>query len=144
MLSPRVPCKTIFVVVKQRIILWMYFSSWRFRQLQSRDFLCYQGDYAVLVGSGLTHQQAILCNILSATTAVIGFFVGASVSANETTRQWIFAVTIGMFLYISLVDLVGSTAWSFIYLSTSITYFSLPSYQLYYLMVRLRSNASFL
>ena len=45
-------------------------------------------------------------NFVSATTAIIGFFVGAGVSTNENARQWIFAVTIGMFLYIALVDLV--------------------------------------
>lgn len=64
------------------------------------------GDYAILIQSGFTHYQALFWNLLSATTAIIGFFIGTALATNETARQWIFAVTIGMFLYISLVDLV--------------------------------------
>ncbi len=65
------------------------------------------GDYAVLIQSGFTHFQALLWNFLSATTAFIGFFVGAAVSTNENARQWIFSITVGMFIYIALVDLVS-------------------------------------
>ncbi|CAF0902775.1 unnamed protein product [Adineta steineri] len=64
------------------------------------------GDYAVLIQSGFTHYRAVLWNFLSATTAIIGFFIGAALSSNDDVRQWIFAVTIGMFLYIALVDLL--------------------------------------
>lgn len=64
------------------------------------------GDYAVLIQSGFSHYRAILWNFLSATTAVIGFFIGVALSSDEKIRQWIFAVTVGMFLYISLVDLL--------------------------------------
>ncbi|CAF0982085.1 unnamed protein product [Rotaria sordida] len=64
------------------------------------------GDYAVLIQSGFSHYRAILWNFLSATTAIIGFFIGAVLSTNDNVRQWIFAVTIGMFLYIALVDLL--------------------------------------
>ncbi|CAF1181474.1 unnamed protein product [Adineta ricciae] len=64
------------------------------------------GDYAVLIQSGFSHCKALMWNFISATTAFIGFFVGAAVSTNESARQWIFAVTIGMFLYIALVDLL--------------------------------------
>jgi len=60
-----------------------------------------------LIQSGFSHYRAILWNFLSATTAIIGFFIGAALSSNANIRQWIFAVTIGMFLYIALVDLVG-------------------------------------
>ncbi len=61
----------------------------------------------MLIQSGFSHCRALLWNFLSATTAFIGFFIGAAVSTNENARQWIFAVTIGMFLYIALVDLVS-------------------------------------
>ncbi|CAF2059868.1 unnamed protein product [Rotaria magnacalcarata] len=64
------------------------------------------GDYAVLIKSGFSHCRALFWNFISATTAFVGFFVGATVSTNESVRQWIFAVTIGMFLYIALVDLL--------------------------------------
>jgi zinc transporter ZupT len=67
----------------------------------------YTGDYAVLIQSGFSHFRALVWNFISATTAFIGFFVGAAVSTNESTRQWIFTVTVGMFLYIALVDVVS-------------------------------------
>jgi len=61
----------------------------------------------VLIRCGFSHRRALLWNFLSALTAVIGFFIGAAVSTNEGARQWIFAVTIGMFLYIALANLVS-------------------------------------
>ncbi|CAF2862346.1 unnamed protein product [Rotaria sp. Silwood2] len=64
------------------------------------------GDYAILIQSGFSHSRAILWNFLSAMTAFIGFFVGITLSSNDHIRQWIFAVTIGMFIYIALVDLL--------------------------------------
>ncbi|CAF3595987.1 unnamed protein product [Rotaria sordida] len=64
------------------------------------------GDYAVLLQSGFSHSRALLWNFLSATTAIIGFFIGSIMSNNENVRQWIFAATIGMFLYIALADLL--------------------------------------
>ncbi|CAF1260905.1 unnamed protein product [Rotaria sp. Silwood1] len=64
------------------------------------------GDYAVLIQSGFSHSRAILWNFISALTAFIGFFIGVTLSSNDHIRQWIFAVTIGMFIYIALVDLL--------------------------------------
>ncbi|CAF2862303.1 unnamed protein product [Rotaria sp. Silwood2] len=64
------------------------------------------GDYAVLLQSGFSHSRALLWNFLSATTAIIGFFIGSIMSDNDNARQWIFAATIGMFLYIALADLL--------------------------------------
>lgn len=75
-----------------------------FEFIDRRNFL---GDYAVLIQSGFSHYRAILWNFLSATTAFIGFFIGVGLSSDATVRQWIFAVTVGMFLYIALVDLVN-------------------------------------
>ena len=65
------------------------------------------GDYAVLLQSGFSHSRALLWNFLSATTAIVGFLIGTLISDTEVARQWIFAATIGMFLYIALVDLVS-------------------------------------
>ena len=70
------------------------------------------GDYAILLQSGFSHSRALLWNFLSATTAILGFLVGSYMSDVESTRQWIFAATIGMFLYIALVDLVRISTWS--------------------------------
>lgn len=65
-----------------------------------------KGNYAVLVKSGFNHCQALLFNLASALTCLIGFYLGASVSTNPMVSKWIFTVTAGMFLYLSLVDLV--------------------------------------
>lgn len=61
----------------------------------------------MLVKSGFTHLQALFLNLLSATTCLIGFYVGVSVSTDPEVSNWIFTVTAGMFIYISLVDLVS-------------------------------------
>jgi len=68
-----------------------------------------KGNYAVLVKSGFTHIQALLFNLLSASTCLIGFYVGASVADDPQVSLWIFSITAGMFLYISLVELVNFT-----------------------------------
>jgi hypothetical protein len=66
-----------------------------------------QGDYAVLVQNGFTHQQALLCNLVSSLVCLAGFVVATSLStADLNTNQWIFAVTAGMFYYMALSNLV--------------------------------------
>ncbi|CAF0784730.1 unnamed protein product, partial [Adineta steineri] len=67
------------------------------------------GEYMVLIESGFTIRQALLFNFISACTAIIGFFIGASIAQNEAARTWIFAVTAGTFAYIALVDLRTSS-----------------------------------
>lgn len=61
----------------------------------------------MLLQAGFSRCSALMWNFISATTAIIGFFVGSAISSSEGARQWIFAVTVGMFLYIALVDLVS-------------------------------------
>ena len=65
------------------------------------------GNYAVLIKSGFSHLQAMIFNLLSASTSLIGFYLGVSISADPEVSVWIFAVTAGMFIYLALVDLVS-------------------------------------
>lgn len=46
-------------------------------------------------------------NFLSACTCYLGTIVGILLAENTPSNEWIFAVTGGMFLYISLVDMVS-------------------------------------
>ncbi|KAK3106015.1 hypothetical protein FSP39_010998 [Pinctada imbricata] len=64
------------------------------------------GDFAILVSSGLSFGKAIAFNFLSSLTAFIGLYIGVAISTDPTVRQWIFAVTAGLFIYIALADMM--------------------------------------
>lgn len=62
----------------------------------------------ILIGSGIHWITALLLNFLSSLTAVVGFFVGVSVStASDTANEWILSFAAGLFIYIALTDLVS-------------------------------------
>ena len=61
----------------------------------------------VLISTGMKMRKALLLNFLSALTAFIGLYIGLAVGAHATHRQWIFVVVAGMFLYVSMADLVS-------------------------------------
>ncbi|KAK2177234.1 hypothetical protein NP493_612g02016 [Ridgeia piscesae] len=63
------------------------------------------GDFAILLNAGMSWKKAAVFNLISALTAIIGFYVGAAISTNPEVRTWIFTLTAGMFLYIGLSDM---------------------------------------
>ncbi|XP_005111604.1 metal cation symporter ZIP8 [Aplysia californica] len=64
------------------------------------------GDFAILLNSGMPFKRAIMYNFLSACTCYLGVVIGILLGENTQSHEWIFAVAGGMFLYISLVDMM--------------------------------------
>lgn len=65
------------------------------------------GDFAILLNSGMSVKKALLFNTGSSVACITGLIIGIPVGENEEGSKWIFAIASGMFLYISLVDMVS-------------------------------------
>ena len=64
------------------------------------------GDFAVLLKHGMSFRTAFFWSFVSNLFAFVGLYAGIALGNNQSVHQWIFAATAGLFLYISLVDLV--------------------------------------
>lgn len=64
------------------------------------------GDFAVLLQAGMSVKQALLFNFLSACLCYLGLAIGIAIGELSDGSSWIFALAAGMFLYISLVDML--------------------------------------
>lgn len=67
------------------------------------------GDFVILLNAGMNLQQALFFNFLSACCCYVGLGFGI-LASNHFSANWIFALAGGMFLYISLADMV-SVPW---------------------------------
>ncbi|XP_076308017.1 metal cation symporter ZIP8-like [Tachypleus tridentatus] len=65
------------------------------------------GDFAVLLSAGMTIREAVIYNFLSACTCYVGLVFGILLGDFTEGTPHIFALAGGMFLYISLVDMMG-------------------------------------
>ena len=70
-------------------------------------FFFFAGDFAILLNSGLSYKQALIANFLSACFCYIGLIIGIVLGSTTQIVKWIYAIAAGMFLYISLVDMVS-------------------------------------
>jgi len=65
------------------------------------------GDFAILLKAGMTIKQAIVYNLVSTVLAYVGLAIGILAGGGELGRHIILCLTAGLFLYISLVDMMG-------------------------------------
>ena len=81
-----------------------------FNTIQFSILFLILGDFSILIQSGMSKGKAILFNLLSASTCLIGLFVGIALGADEKIRTYLIALTAGMFIYIALTDMVSATS----------------------------------
>ncbi|XP_053530292.1 metal cation symporter ZIP14 isoform X1 [Ictalurus punctatus] len=62
------------------------------------------GDFVILLNAGMSIQQALFFNFLSACCCYLGMVFGI-LAGNQFSPNWIFALAGGMFLYIALADM---------------------------------------
>lgn len=63
-----------------------------------------------MLKSGLTFRQALAYNLASAIISYLGLVLGVIIGDIQSAHPWVLALTAGMFLYISLVDMVSNVA----------------------------------
>ncbi|KAG7317269.1 hypothetical protein KOW79_019567 [Hemibagrus wyckioides] len=85
--------------------------SWRSGLATSLAVLCHElphelGDFAVLLHCGVSVKKALLLNVGSALTSFIGLYIALSISTDSAAKEWIGAVTAGLFLYVGLADML--------------------------------------
>lgn len=66
------------------------------------------GDFAVLLKAGMSAKQAVFYNLLSSILCLFGMIFGVLLGSTPAISSWMFAAAAGMFIYIALVDMVGS------------------------------------
>ncbi|KAL5109978.1 Metal cation symporter ZIP14 [Taenia crassiceps] len=64
------------------------------------------GDFAILISSGFSIKSAVCANFLSACTTYPGLLVGLVIGEVSAGALYVFAITAGFFLYISLADMM--------------------------------------
>ncbi|RXN35050.1 zinc transporter ZIP4-like protein [Labeo rohita] len=85
--------------------------SWRSGLATSLAVLCHElphelGDFAILLHCGLSVKRALLLNVGSALSSFVGLYIALSVSTQTVAKEWISAVTAGLFLYVGLADML--------------------------------------
>ena len=64
------------------------------------------GDFVVYKKLGLTTKRALGLNLFAAVISFGGLYTGLALSSSPEVTQWLLAIVVGLFVYISLVDVV--------------------------------------
>ena len=64
----------------------------------------------MLLNAGMGYRTAMFFNFLSACSCYLGLVIGLILGYKTSAVKWIYALAGGMFLYISLVDMVSEIA----------------------------------
>ncbi|XP_030597575.1 zinc transporter ZIP4 [Archocentrus centrarchus] len=85
--------------------------SWKSGLATSLAVLCHElphelGDFAILLHIGVSVRRALILNFCSALISFIGLYIALSVATDLATKQWIAAITAGLFLYVGLADML--------------------------------------
>lgn len=62
----------------------------------------------MLLKTGMSMSQAYKCNLVSAFLQLLGVVLGVLIGNVAAASQWLFAFAGGIFLYVGLVDMVGT------------------------------------
>ena len=65
------------------------------------------GDFVLYRKLGLSTKQAIGANLIAALVSFGGLYTGLALGNDPIATQWLLAIVAGIFIYISLVDVVS-------------------------------------
>ena len=66
------------------------------------------GDFVLYKKLGLSTRQAIGFNVMAAMVSFGGLYTGLALAEDPSVVDWLLALVAGLFIYISLVDVVSS------------------------------------
>ena len=78
-----------------------------FPTVRRSQLLFVPGDFAVLLRAGMSVKKALFFNIISSALCFLGVVCGVLVGNIGGMNSWVFAFTAGIFVYLSLVDMVS-------------------------------------
>ncbi|XP_078366747.1 metal cation symporter ZIP14-like isoform X2 [Oculina patagonica] len=68
------------------------------------------GDFAILLSAGMSYKMAMGFNFLSACACYLGLVIGLILGTKPQAVMWIYPLAGGMFVYISLVDMLAEAS----------------------------------
>ena len=75
------------------------------------------GDFVLYRKLGLTTKRAIGANLIAALISYAGLFTGLAVGGDPTVTKWLLAIVAGLFIHISMVDVVSKQYQTLIHFS---------------------------